>query len=126
MGAVVNMRGVKTSAKTQPRRRKKRAKRSLDPRRSVEGRVFEIILEQSEGSDGFAHRFRVRLLAKGGLEENVRRFAGNDCLVGMAREQVGVNKWSDEGYAVIPIGDTVSIREIVERPKPLAPVKVQH
>lgn len=123
MGKVVSITAAKRkpAAKTAPRR-KKRAKPTLDPRANIEGRTFEIITESGEGEYSIAHRFRLRLLKKGGLSKNTGALfpGGDQYLCGMLQELISAKKWSAPGYGGVICCEIVSIREIIPDPEEAA------
>lgn len=120
MAKVVSLSRFRKNGKPAVRKAKKRAPRSLDPRRNVDGRVFELTLSQQEGEHMIARRIRLTLLAKGGLEKNTQKLFpnGDTYLVGLVSEHEGRGKWTKATFGGVPaIGEIVSIREIVNDAK---------
>jgi len=114
--------GGKAATKKTATRKKKRTRNEAidgnDPRRNVEGRVFEIVSSLAEGEDAHCTRVRVRLLRKGGIGNNLYDFGNTEYLAGMISEMLGPKKWTPYGYGLFPTDCIGFIREVVE-PEPV-------
>lgn len=123
-GPVVEFRPSRKFAGEVSRKRRPRKKPSVasskDPRIKIAGRTFEITRVYVTSDTIIERRIRVRIVGKGGLEDEVFNAGGRNCYVGLVSEQLeGRDKWSPYTWGHVPVEGTDWVREIVNE----APIK---
>jgi len=115
---------AKQRGKPAPRKRKPKPKTpmQMDPNINTIGRVFELTSFDTYSDSYIPHKFRLRTLVKGGIEEQIWDVGNVEYYVGMVSEYAGGKKpWTPYGYGLLPTDRWLSIREInevEEAPKP--------
>lgn len=106
-----------------PKRRRKKpvevTTKSKDPRLATADRTFEIVrcYPLGGGDSIIERRIRLRIVGKGGLEDEIYEVGGQQAYVGMVSEQLagtkGRDNWSPYTWGHVPVQGVDWAREII-------------
>lgn len=121
----------KKAGEAKPRRKRKppETTKSKDPRIATADRTFEIVrcYPLGGGDSIIERRIRLRIIGKGGLEDEIYEVGGQQAYVGMVSEQLASNKgrdnWSPYTWGHVPVQGVDWAREIINDEPPLKATK---
>jgi len=122
---------MKKAGQAKPRRKRKPpiTSKSKDPRIAIADRTFEITrcYPLGGGDSIIERRIRIRVVGKGGLEDEIYEVGGRQQYVGLISEHIstakGRDNWSPYTWGHVPVDGTDWAREIVSEEPTLKATK---
>ena len=116
-------------AKPRKKRKPPQTTSLKDPRLAISDRTFEIVrcYPLGGGDSIIERRIRLRVVGKGGIEDEIYEVGGRNQYVGMVSEQLagtkGRDNWSPYTWGHVPLDGTDWVREIFNDDPPLKATK---